>query len=154
MHSHGGHPLAEPVHGLKGMNVIWPIFKLGGENQKRFIFLSGSPNFTPVAFSPNQIASQRTFTTTALRMRVCAQAFQSCPTLCDPTDGSLPGSSVQGFSRQEYWSGLLCPPQGDLPDPGIKPISLTSPDWQAGSLPLVPPVKPSCVNYLFIKIHW
>ena len=31
------------------------------------------------------------------------------------------------FSRQEYWSGLLCPPPDDLPDPGIKPISLASP---------------------------
>ena len=29
-----------------------------------------------------------------------------------------------GFSRQEYWSGLLCPPPGDLPDPGIEPMSL------------------------------
>ena len=26
-----------------------------------------------------------------------------------------------GFSRQEYWSGLPCPPPGDLPDPGIEP---------------------------------
>ena len=32
-----------------------------------------------------------------------------------------------GFSRQEYWSGLPCPPPGDLPDPGIKPSSLMSP---------------------------
>ena len=31
-----------------------------------------------------------------------------------------------GFSRQEYWSGLPCHPPGDLPDPGIKPASLTS----------------------------
>ena len=31
---------------------------------------------------------------------------QSCPTLCDPMDYSLPGSSSMGFSRQEYWSGL------------------------------------------------
>ena len=31
------------------------------------------------------------------------------------------------FSRQEYWGGLPCPPQGNLPDPGIKPMSLTSP---------------------------
>jgi len=30
------------------------------------------------------------------------------------------------FSRQEYWSGLLCPPPGDLPNLGIKPVSLTS----------------------------
>ena len=36
-----------------------------------------------------------------------------------------------GFSRQEYWSGLPCPPPGDLPDPGVKHMgsnmSLTSP---------------------------
>ena len=30
----------------------------------------------------------------------------------------------KGFSRQEYWGGLLFPPPGDLPDPGIKPICL------------------------------
>ena len=32
-----------------------------------------------------------------------------------------------GFSRQEYWSGLPCPPPGDLPNPGIKPASLMLP---------------------------
>ena len=32
-----------------------------------------------------------------------------------------------GFSRQEYWSRLPCPPSGDLPDPGIEPMSLMSP---------------------------
>ena len=37
-----------------------------------------------------------------------------------------------GFSWQEYWSGLPCPPPGDLPHPGIGSMSLTSP---AGSLP-------------------
>ena len=31
------------------------------------------------------------------------------------------------FSRQEYWSGLPCPPPGDLPDPGIETESLSSP---------------------------
>ena len=31
-----------------------------------------------------------------------------------------------GFSSQEYWSGLPCPPPGDLPDPGIEPTSLMS----------------------------
>ena len=41
---------------------------------------------------------------------------QSCSTVCDPKDCSLPGSSVQappGFCRQEYWSGL------PFPSPGI-----------------------------------
>ena len=37
-----------------------------------------------------------------------------------------------GFSRQEYWSGLPCPPPGDLPDPGIKPTSLMSPASAGG----------------------
>ena len=32
-----------------------------------------------------------------------------------------------GFSRQKGWSVLLCPPPGDLPDPGIEPTSLMSP---------------------------
>ena len=38
-----------------------------------------------------------------------AKSLQSCPTLCDPIDGSLPGSPVPGFSRQEHWSGLPFP---------------------------------------------
>ena len=37
-----------------------------------------------------------------------------------------------GFSRQEYWSGLLCPPPGDLPDPGIEPVSLMTPSLASG----------------------
>ena len=44
-----------------------------------------------------------------------------------------------GFSRQEYWSGLPCPPPGDLPNLGTKPRSLTV---QAVSLPPEPPGKP------------
>ena len=32
-----------------------------------------------------------------------------------------------GLCRQEYWSGFPCPPPGDLPDPGIEPVSLMSP---------------------------
>ena len=36
------------------------------------------------------------------------------------------------FSRQEYWSGLPCPPPGDLPNPGIEPKSLMSPALAGG----------------------
>ena len=36
------------------------------------------------------------------------------------------------FSRQEYWSGLPCPPPGDLPDPGITFVSLRSPALVGG----------------------
>ena len=37
-----------------------------------------------------------------------------------------------GFSRQEYWSGLPCPPPGDLTNPGMDPDSLTSPALAGG----------------------
>ena len=42
------------------------------------------------------------------------------------------------FSRQEYWSGLPCPPPGDLPDPGIEPVPPVSPALHADSLPAKP----------------
>ena len=59
---------------------------------------------------------------------MCAKAFQSCPTLCYPMDCIPPGSFCPcNFSRQEYWSRLPFPPPGDLPDPGIEPMSLASP---------------------------
>ena len=44
-----------------------------------------------------------------------------------------------GFFRQEYWSGLPCPPPGDLSNPGIEP---RSPVLQVNSLPSEPPGKP------------
>ena len=43
-----------------------------------------------------------------------------------------------GFFRQEYWTGLPFPPPGDLPDPGIKPVSPIAPALQADSLPTKP----------------
>ena len=39
-----------------------------------------------------------------------------------------------GFSRQEYWIGLPCLPPGDLPDPGIEPMTLMSPALAGGFL--------------------
>ena len=41
-------------------------------------------------------------------LAAAAKSLQSCPTLCDPVDGSPPGSPL-GFSRQERWSGLPFP---------------------------------------------
>ena len=51
----------------------------------------------------------------------CAQSL-SCVRLC-----SLPGSSVHGISRQEYWRQLPFPPLGVLPNPSIEPASPVSP---------------------------
>ena len=44
---------------------------------------------------------------------VHAQSLQLCPTLCDPTDVARQDPLSMGFSRQEYWSGVPCPPPRD-----------------------------------------
>ena len=70
-------------------------------------------------------------------MPVCA-----CSALLCPTVACQPPLSME-FPMWEYWSWLPRPPTGDLPDPGIKPLSL---HWQADSLPSDPPGKPLCLH--------
>ena len=72
---------------------------------------------------------------------ICSVA-QSCPTLCEPLDCSLPGSSVHGILGEEYWSGLQFSSPGDLPKPGIKPVSLMSPALAGEFFTTVSPGKP------------
>ena len=51
----------------------------------------------------------------------CIKLFQSCPTLCDPMNCiAFQAPLAVGLSRQEYWSGLLCPPPEDLPNSGTE----------------------------------
>ena len=59
--------------------------------------------------------------------------------LWPPMDRSPQGFCPWGFSRQAYWSGLPCPPPGDLPNPGITP---RSPALQSDSLLSEPPRNP------------
>ena len=75
-----------------------------------------------------------------------------CPTLCNPMDCSPQSRAPlsMGFSRQEYWSGLPCPPPADLPDSGIEHASLMSPALQEDSLPLAPPKKPA---YTVVRLY-
>ena len=51
-----------------------------------------------------------------------AQSLQSCPTLCDPMDSGPPPVAPWslGFFKQEHWSGLPCPPPGDLRFDGLR----------------------------------
>ena len=68
-----------------------------------------------------------------LRYAVVSRSATPRPALCNPKD------SPWGFSRQEYWSGLPCPPPGSLPNPGIEP---RPPALQADSLLTEPPGEP------------
>ena len=60
-----------------------------------------------------------------------------------------------GFSRQEYWSGLPFPPQGDLPDPGVEPLF---PALQVDSTaeppgkPLADICAPGCCRHLWLLL--
>ena len=65
-------------------------------------------------------------------------AAKSCPTLCDTVDYSPPDSCPWGFSRQEYWSGLPCPPPNlglelrSVPSPAVAGESFTTgATWEA-----------------------
>ena len=82
---------------------------------------------------------------------------QLCLTRCNPTDCSPPGSPLSlGFPRQEYWSRLPFPTQGDLPDPEIEPESPVAHALPGGFFTTESPGKPvdsvvvqslSCVQF-------
>ena len=52
-----------------------------------------------------------------------SEVAQSCPTLCDPIDCGLPGSSVHGILQARILKWVTIPSPGDLPDLGIEPGS-------------------------------
>ena len=51
---------------------------------------------------------------------VCAKLFQSCPTVCDPRNYRLPGSSVHWILQARILEWVACPPPGDLYDWGTE----------------------------------
>ena len=86
----------------------------------------------------------------------------SCLTLCDRMNCSLPGSSIHGFSRQEYWSRLSFPSPGDHPDPEIELWSSSLQEDPLLSEPLGNPPIPAKrtfseivqANVTLTKIRW
>ena len=85
---------------------------------------------------------------------VCVCSLESRPTLCDLWTVALQAPLPMGFSRQECWSGLLCPPPGDFPEPEIERISPVSLALQADSLLTEPAGKPTFVCILrLLSIH-
>ena len=84
-----------------------------------------------------------------LKVGCVCLAAQSCATLCDPMDCSLPGSSVHGILQARILERVAMPcsresSQTQGSNPGIKP---KSPALQADSLPSEPPGKPIKVGY-------
>ena len=92
-------------------------------------------------------------TLTVRRVHVCTKSFQSCPTLCDPMDRSLPGSSVHGLLQTRILEWVVIPLlQGIFQDQGSNLHLLCLLHWQAGSLWLAPVGVLSHV--LFLETPW
>ena len=70
-----------------------------------------------------------------------AKSLQSCPTFATLWTVAHQAPLSLGFSRQEYWSGLSCPPRGETQGSNLCLLCLLH--WQVGSLPLGPPEKTS-----------
>ena len=94
-----------------------------------------------------------------LKMYMCAQSLQLCPTPCDPMDWSCQAPLSMEFSRQEYWSVLPFTSPGNLPNLGIKPASLASPArvwifffFKLLAPPGKPPIYLILLNNLFIYL--
>ena len=80
------------------------------------------------------------------RMVVCAvRLFATLRTVACQTPLAIE------FFRQEYWSGLPCPPPGDLPNGKMVSVSLLL-HWQAGPLPLAPPWEATFRGLLFLIV--
>ena len=69
--------------------------------------------------------------------------FSRVQLLATPWTAANQAPLSMGFSRDEYWSRLLFPSPGDLPDPGIEP---GSPALQADALPSELPGKPKMIH--------
>ena len=88
-------------------------------SHRRTVLTFLAVNFS--SFKQSSCKSVSWISSTANSLIVCVLVTQSCPTLCNSTDCSLPASSVHGILQQEYWSGLPLPSPEDLPDPGTDP---------------------------------
>ena len=106
---------------------------MNGTSGISFLFM---PYFDNIVLRAAQYSTIWIYSTLLSHTVCCAQSLSCVQLFLTPQAVTL---CPWGFSRQEYWSGLSCPPPGDLPNPGIEP---RSPALWADSLPSEPPGKP------------
>ena len=86
----------------------------------------------------------------AWKWKVKVKSLSRVQLFTTPWTAAYQAPPSMGFSRQEYWSGLPFPSPGDLPDSGMKPMSLVSPALAGGFFTTAPPERPcwSCTVQL------
>ena len=82
------------IPAVEAVRVPAPLAPPGSPQAKQLHHLHAQPSLGQSCHGQRSLVS------------VCAGSLWSCPALCQPVDYVLPGSSVRGFSRQEYWSVL------------------------------------------------
>ena len=89
-----------------------------------------------------------------IHIYVCISCFNCVQLFATPWTVAHQASLSMTFSRQEYWSGLPCPPPEGLPNPGTKPESLTSPALADGFLTTSPTWEAQYIHiYIYIYIY-
>ena len=121
------------------------------------LFPAFIPSFIPVSAHnkslPNS-SDKSLFHHFLCPVHVCVLSCFNCIILCATLwTVALQAPLSMGFSRQEYWSGLPCPPPGDLPHQGLNLCLLCLLHWQMGSLTLMPLGKPLFPLPVFIFPH-
>ena len=116
-------PLPYPCCAFFHSSLITPCFLLKSsqltQSRQRFQFtFLRVLNQGKGLLSPCQFCISCHFLLQCMKVKSESEGAQSCPTLGDPMNCSLPGSSAVGFSRQEYWSGL------PLPSPTVQQTSI------------------------------
>ena len=117
----------------------WSVWHVAKTQQ----MLLSLPQFSSKETRMQTCKYQNNIRTTGLfRFYLLCVCMLSCVWLCDHMDCSPQAPLSMEFSRQTYWSGLLFPLPGDLPDPRIKPTSLASRASAGRFFTTVPPGKP------------
>ena len=128
-------PCGYTVHGILQARILeWAAFPFSrGSSQPRDwtqVSSTAGGIFTSWATREAQSKSKNV---SLFHMKSESEVTQSCPTLCDPMD-----FSPRNFPDKSTGVGCHFLLQGNLPDPGIKPVSSVAPALQAGSLPAEP----------------
>ena len=131
-------PPGSSVHGISRQeywmgchDLLHGIFSTQGSNLCLLCLLHWQVDSLPL----NYLQSPYTYKC-VLSCFSCIRLFATLWTVAHQAPLSM------GFSRQEYWSGLPCPPPRHLPNPGIKPASPVSPAWTGRFFTTEAPGKP------------
>ena len=116
---------------------LFPMFLLSHPwwyllKHRIFYFLWSSIYFPLVAWAISKKSVTNKRSVCRVLCSVCVKSLSRVQFFVTLWTIARPGSSVHGILQAKYWSGWPCLPPGDLPDPGIKPMSLTSPTLAGG----------------------